>query len=240
MPESHLNLVKSSNKTIAKRVLPRFPFSHLIFRSADDGRVYQVRDISYAGMRLCLKDGEQVFQEKQDILGTLDWKGDKLEINAVTKWVSSDALGVEFKQSNTFNNQIREFLSFEKIVSQMRPIHNNNLGIDMPNNLRYWMQSDGPWELFVWQYSYGELSKLQMLLMENFIEWVDGEGVKTGRLVTKKDIETPLESEDEIIFEEDKIVDLEKIKIAKNLIENIPDEYIPKSTSVFLLQKLEA
>ena len=61
----------------------------------------------------------------------------------------------------------------------------------------------GSAELFVWQHRDGELSRFQFVLMDKLIEWVDGEGVRTGQIVKHYDTEAPLSFEEEIDFHVD-------------------------------------
>ena len=126
-----------------------------------------------------------------------------------------------------------EFLSIDNIVQGMRPLHKGEL-VDIPSNLQYWLRADGPVEFFIWQHNDHELSRFQIILFENFVEWEDGVGIKTGKLYTKKDVDTPLSSEDEFTFQIDEMVDSFKIDFALQVSSKIPESYIPEHVAIIM------
>ena len=73
--ERRFNLIKSDFEKHEKRVLPRFPFCYLTFKSDETSRVYEVKDISYTGMQLALKDDEHNFKEDSALKGHIHWLG---------------------------------------------------------------------------------------------------------------------------------------------------------------------
>lgn len=93
-------------------------------------------------------------------------------------------------------------------------------------------------ELFVWQHADGELSKFQILLMENFVEWEDGSGLKTGRILSKRNIDSPLINEEELVFKMDPGADLEKIGTVKELVEQLPGTLLSGEVQHFLMRQL--
>ena len=129
-------------------------------------------------------------------------------------------------------------MSIENLAAGIKVLHNTDFGLEIPNNLKYWLRNDGPVEVFVWQHSNNEHSQFQIIIMENFIEWKDGEGIKTGRVVTKRNLETPLFSEDEFVFQIDTQNNDERMKLAVGLIEQIPESYTCKAAKEFMLFKL--
>src|SRR5690606_12432041 len=194
----HLNLVKNDFANVEKRVLPRFPFCYLTFKTTDESsRVFEVKDISYSGMQLSLKDGEMDLKEDHEIAGNMHWNGRELSLFGTIKWVTDNRLGIEFSHQKKLREEIHEFLTIEKLALMMKPLHKLDFGVEIPARLKYWLRADGPVELFIWQHPDGELSKFQVLLMENFIEWADGMGLKSGRVMSKRNIDTPLITEDE-------------------------------------------
>ena len=169
--DGHLNLIKTDFKEVEKRIFPRFPFSFLIFKgsgdaSADERKVFEVKDISYNGMQLSLRDGGHTYIKGADIDGVVHWKGEVLETKGSVKWVNGHNLGVEFKLDNKFNKSIRSFLGVDNILKGLRAIHDGPLDIDLPSNLKYWLRSDGQFEVFMWRHNDGEISKFQILFMD--------------------------------------------------------------------------
>jgi len=234
------NLIKNEGPEVEKRVLPRFPFNFLSFKGQgkEGDRVYEVRDISYRGMQLVLKDGKQPYESGEMINGTLIWRGKRLELAAEVKWVKEKSLGVVFDSTNGIGKKIRDFLSLDNIIAGMRPLHHGPLDLDLPTDLKYWLRADGPVEIFVWQHKDGDLSRFQMILLDKFIEWEDGKGVKTGRLLKHRDIDTPLTHNDEFLFEIDTNPDLETVQFARSIVAKVPHSSLPDAACSFLSLKL--
>ena len=111
-------------------------------------------------------------------------------------------------------------------------------GADLPAKLKYWLRSDGPVEIFVWKHPDGELAQFQVLLLENFVEWQDGHGLKTGRIMSKRNVDTPLLDEDEMVFRVDEGVDEDKLQRVRSLVGKIPVELLTGDAKEFLVRKL--
>lgn len=238
MTNRHLNLVKSDFEKLQKVVLPRFPFCFLTFKCSGSERVFEVKDISYSGMQLELKNGEHSLKDENKVQGLIHWGGHELEINGVVKWTRFARVGVEFNTAQSLRSNVEDFLSLKNIAKQMKPIHQTNFDLNLPPRLKYWLRSDGPVELFVWQHGDGELSHIQIIMMEHFVEWRDGKGLESGRVISKRDIDTPLISEDEYVFKLDPALDQDKIQKALNLINILDDERLPSETKFFITRKL--
>ncbi len=235
----HLNLIKSDFEQVEKRVLPRFPFCFLTFKSGhNESLVFEVKDISNTGMQLALKEGEHGVREGQNLHGFLHWKGSELEIQGQVKWVSKMRMGVEFSSAQSIREAVDKFLGPENIAKYLKPVHDMEYTNDLPANLKYWLRADGPVEVFIWQHSDGELSKFQILVMENFVEWQDGEGLKTARVLSKRDIDTPLLTEDEFVFKMDDHLDEAKIQLARELVNAIPENVLSVEVLQFLQLKI--
>lgn len=235
----HLNLVESDFEQMQKRVLPRFPFCYLTFKDSDEkNHVFEVKDISSTGMQICLKNGEHNYCTASEIQGNLSWLGNRLDIVGNIKWSRNNRMGIEFLNAKNLKDNLKEFLKIENFVNALKPIHKVEYGTALPKNLSYWLRADGPVEAFVWSHSNGEISKFQILIMEHFVEWIDGEGLKTGRVISKRDIDTPLVSSDEFVFKIDSVLDDEKIEVAKKLFLKIDPLKIPTETIGFIKLKL--
>lgn len=239
--DRHLNLIKTDFEETEKRIFPRFPFNYLTFKSSgNDPLVFEIKDISFTGMQLSLKDGGHSFTSGSDISGTLHWHKASLEATGRVKWVSGKRVGVEFVVDDNFEKKIQQFLSIENMMDSLRPIHEFSAGVEVPANLKYWLRADGPFEVFVWRHNDGELSRFQFLMMERFVEWQDGIGVKTGRIISKRDLDTPLITEDELVFSVDESVNNEAIEFAQDILSNIGPEFIPQEANDFLKLKLNS
>lgn len=237
--EGQLNLIKTGYQDVEKRIFPRFPFCFLTFKgNADCSHVFEVMDISFTGMQLGLRDGGHTYVEGQEISGSIHWKGQALDVTGKVKWVRGQRLGVKFTQDGQFENNIKRFLSVDSIVRSMRPVHGAQMEMDVPSNLKYWVRADGPFEIFVWRHNDGEVARFQIIMMEHFVEWQDRKGLKTGRVISKRDMDTPLICEDEVMFQVDEAVDTPKLQLANDLVEALGDEHLPETARSFLSIKL--
>lgn len=235
----HLNLVQSDFEQLEKKVFPRFPFCYLTFKSTQyDTHVFEVKDISQTGMQLGLKDGEHNLNDTQQISGKIQWNGVQIEVAGEVKWTTDKRLGVEFSNKPSQRSEVDKFLSVQNFAKNLKPIHKMDYGVELPTKLKYWLRSDGPVEVFVWQHNDGELARFELLIMENYIEWADGAGLKTGRIMSKRDINTPLIDEDEFVFKIDEGIDDEKIDLACTLVSNLTADKLTPETLDFIRLKL--
>ncbi len=237
--DGQLNLIKTGYQEVEKRIFPRFPFCFLTFKG-NSGRdqAFEVVDISHTGMQLGLKDGGHNYTEGQILTGSVHWKGQSLSVSGKVKWVRGRRLGVKFVQEDTLVDDIKNFLSVKNIVRSMRPVHGSDIDMDMPSNLKFWVRADGPFEIFVWRHNDGEVARFQVIMMEHFVEWQDGRGLKTGRVVSKRDLDTPLICEDEVVFQIDDAVDAHKMAMANELVNALGEGHLPEGARAFLSLKL--
>lgn len=232
---TELNLIETDFHDIEKRILPRFPLTFLLFKVGDTGHANEVKDISYTGMQIEVSDPEG-YVKGETIKGVIHWRGPSLEIQGTIQWVKGDRVGIEFSCSESFEQDIRQFLSFDNIICGMRKIHETH--IELPTQLKFWLRSEGPVEIFVWRHQYGELSKVQFIFFHHFVEWIDGEGISSGKLLTQRDSDLPLSLEGEFMFEIDRSLDRNKIQFCRDLINTLPDGYLPESVVAFIKLKL--
>jgi hypothetical protein len=236
--ERRFNLIKSDFEKHEKRVLPRFPFCYLTFKSDESDRVYEVKDISYTGMQISLKDNSHGFSENALLKGSIHWLGKNLDISATVKWFTDNRLGLEFIKRREVMDKVHNFLSLDEMVKRLKPLHKVEDGLDFPPRLKYWLRSDGPVEIFVWQHGDGEIAKVQVLFLDSFVEWEDGQSLKTGRILSKRNVDSPLINEDEWVFKMDQDPDGEKIGRVKELLSLIPDDLLPNELQTFLVRQL--
>lgn len=240
--ERHLSLIKTDYQELEKRVFPRFPFGLMIFREENSKEnskmVYEVKDISLTGMQLSFKDGTHNFTQGKTIAGNLQWRGSTLAVKGKVQWVRGACIGLSFDSSISFEEKMRHFLSYDNIVSHIKPLHKNDMDLELPNNLKYWLKADGVLEIFVWEHPSTGISRFQILFMEHFIEWEEGVGLRTGRILTQRDLDTPLSHEDEFVFQIDEGAVSSKIEMALGVVKKISDEHLPLEAREFLVYKL--
>jgi hypothetical protein len=138
--ERHLSLIKTNHQELEKRVFPRFPFGLMIFRaeqstpSKNCKLVFEVKDISLSGMQISFKDGTHDYLQGETIEGNLQWRGPHLFVKGKIQWVREGSIGLSFDSSISFEEKKKSFLSYENIVSHIKPLHKNELMMDLPNN----------------------------------------------------------------------------------------------------------
>lgn len=237
--ERRLNLIKSDFEKHEKRILPRFPFCYLTFKLDENHRVYEVKDISFTGMQLSLKEEDHQFRNEHLLRGRIHWLGKELNIAGTVKWHTSNRLGVEFVKKREVLENIQSLLNLKDMVKRLKPLHKLNEGLEIPPRLKYWLRSDGPVELFVWLHGNSEIAKFQILFLDTFTEWEDGRpGIKTGRILSKRNVDSPLVTEDEWVFHIDDYMDIEKLDRVKNLVTEISEDLLPSEVQTFLLRHL--
>ena len=236
-----LNLIKSASANLEKRILPRFPLTLMTFRADQfEAHSFEVRDISFSGMQVALKTGNHGLTINDEISGVLMWAGQKLKIKGTVRWCDEHRVGLLFDSTNGLATEIKKFLSTDILASRMRPLHHGSFEMDLPSDLKYWLKSDGPAEIFIWQHRDGELSRFQFLLMDKLIEWVDGAGIRTGQVVKHNDADTPLSFKEEIDFHVDTEPCTDSLEMAYNIINKISEDSLPKEALSFLSIKLKA
>lgn len=235
--ERRFNLIKSDFEKHEKRKLPSFPFCYLTFKSELTSRVLEVKDISFTGMQLALYEGAE-YRPEDIIKGKIHWLGSSLDIIGTVKWRTENRLGLEFARKRDVQEGVAKFLDMEHLVQKIKPLHKVEDGLEIPARLKYWLRSDGPIEVFVWQHNNGEIAKFQVLFMENFVEWEDGLGLQSGRVISKRNADTPLIEEDEWVFNIDPYADSEKVDRVKSLIAHIGEDLLPQEARGFLLRQL--
>jgi aromatic ring-cleaving dioxygenase len=236
--ERRFNLIKSDFEKHEKRVLPRFPFCYLTFKAEENSRVYEVKDITHTGMQLSLKDDTQQFAGDHLLKGSIHWLGRNLDIAGTVKWSTQNRLGIEFVKRQEVLERVRSFLRVEDMVKCLKPLHKVENGLELPARLKYWLRADGPIELFVWQHNDGEIAKFQILFLETFVEWEDGNGAKTGRILSKRNVDSPLVNEDEWVFQIDADLDIEKLNRVIDLVKLISADLLPEEVQSFLVRQL--
>jgi hypothetical protein len=241
--ERHLSLIKTDYQELEKRVFPRFPFGFMIFceetqNDKNSKIVFEVKDISLTGMQLSFKDGDRNYTLGSKISGNLQWRGENIQVKGKVQWVREGCIGLSFDSSISFEEKMRVFLSFDNIVSHIKALHKNELTLDLPNNLKYWLKADGVLEIFVWEHALSGISRFQVLLMEHFIEWEEAVGIRTGKIMTQRDLDTPLSHEDEFVFKIDESADSEKIEMALGVVRKIDSSHLPTEARDLLVYKL--
>lgn len=238
MKRKSLNLVVNDEGIQEKRVLPRFPFCFLTFKSSKGDRAFEVRDISPTGMQLSFKNSDENWEKGQVIDGEIHWLGSVAKVSGEVQWSSGQRLGIHFNGAEKASEQVGELFSIENIVKNIKPLHENDHGVEIPPKLNTWLRCDGPVELFIWQHANGDIQSFQVLFLNQFVEWQEGAGVSSGKVLSKREIETPLITEDELIFSIDHELDRKKLQVMTSIVKALPQNLWGQDQSQFVLRKM--
>lgn len=241
--ESKLTLIKNPEDEFIKKRLPSFPYCYLTFKFSQGphkGKVFEVSDISFTGMQLVSRSGTFELAKEDEIKGVVHWHGKEIKITGNIRWVREERLGLSFTRK--LFKKVETFLAPEVVSKNMKALHDylKDKDFSWPENLKYWLKADGPVEIFVWYHLDGEYKNFQIIYLENFVEWEDGVGVRTGRVFTKRNLETPLFSEDELVIQCDGGIDSARTDLGVKLIRSLTREQLDPEVKEYLLFKLGA
>ena len=218
------SLIKTEGTLPEKRILPRYPFSFMTFKSSrNNTHAFEVADISEGGMRIELKNGSHKYRPGDEASGEIHWRSHKLHIFGRVAWTRSQSLGIEFNEQMSKN--VCDMLQIEHILQSLRPIHTTAVNINIPNNLKYWLQTDGPVEIFFWVHSDGEFKRVQYCIFEKYFEWEDGQGLRTGIIASRKNLDSPLCQEDEFTIQFDEFAKTEVVELVGCISQQLPQIY---------------
>ena len=234
--ERVLSLVESDFGLIQKRKFPRFPYSYLVFLTNGSERKVEIKDISHSGMQLESKLDPVSQRSGDEVSGKIMGFGSEVEVYGRVEWVKEQRMGLSF--SKNCLPAVKDYLREEKLSKWMKPLTNSHLAANLPQGLRVWLRTDGPIELFMWQDSGGVISEFQVIVMENFVEWEASEGARTGRVLSKRSLETPLASSDEFVFELDQTLSKARVDKAVKIIENLSSDQLALEFKELALREL--
>ena len=234
MPPS-LSLIPSQVKLQEKRIFPRFPFPTMTFKTDNLPMAFQVSNISTTGMRILLKNGANPLSEGHSLEGTIHWQNHELRLTARVVWAKGQQAGLAFEQPQ----KLRSLLSRKNIIQALKPLHLIPLD-SPPPHLKCWLKAASVFELLIWGHGDGKYQKIQALFDGNFVEWQDGQGLQTGKLLSHQDKDTPLFAQDELTLEMDQGIDQEKLTPVRELVQALPLDKIQESAKEFTLLKLQA
>ncbi|MGB0453558.1 MAG: PilZ domain-containing protein [Bacteriovoracaceae bacterium] len=245
MPE-RFSLIKTEIRDPEKRILPRFPFSTMTFKLAKESEAessshaFQVSNISSGGMGLGLISGSHQIKKGDFVSGDLRWRENSLTLSGEVAWTNAQGFGLMFQDdmSEIMREKLDNILSLETISRNLRAIHKTEMGINIPSNLKIWLRTDGPVEIFYWTHNDNEFQKIQILVLDQYFEWEDGKGISTGEILSLKNIESPLNQSDEYSVSIDSDVNDDCLKKVSRLIENVASDILPDDAKNFLRCKL--
>lgn len=227
--------------------------------------IFEVNDVSFTHLYIALRGGRHTYLTGDKICGKLRWHGQEIYIEGKVKWSTDNSIYITILEhleqleqinqhmrgliqdvnyptsSNHATNDLKSFLSVHNVALGLKAIHQlqqSELSLDLPRFLKYWLHAGCLLEIFIWQHSNNEFSRFQIIFLGNFLEWEDGIGIKTGRTISKREIETPLSEEDEVTLSIDNKWDPHKLELFREVVKSLTSKHIPLTAIEFLLIKL--
>jgi hypothetical protein len=237
MPADLKLIVDHEDRNLKKRVFPHFPLNYLTFkvRPRDSKLVshaYEVNFLSFDGMQLSIKLGKNLFKEGDQVVGSLNWWGELLEIEGNVRWVRGHHLGVKFHSK--CQDELKQFVGLEKVLLKMRKVDLNDEFLKVPQDLSLWLRSDGIFDLYTWKNTDGSYRRVHLSYMQQVLEWENQQGLTTGKIFSKRDIETPLWQEHEYYLQVDHQLNPNTHEFFQRFIENLPEDSVPSDLASLL------
>lgn len=228
--------VLGDGKKKEKRNIPRFPYRYLLFRfDTGDKSSFQIKDLSVGGMRIGLKEGVHNCLPEQQVQGKICWQKKEVEIKGIIRWATATDMGLEFTADT--QKAVTEFFSLEHMAKDLRPLHKFE-DLEIPPKLKCWLSGNCPVDFFLWSHSDGAVASFQVVIFDHVVEWSDGQGLRTGNIADRQDMETPLSIEDILFLEFDKNVEENKLKQALTLINSLESTLLEEEIKQFIELKL--
>lgn len=244
--DSELKLLKNEVAPFTKeqRILPRFPLHYLTFRGEVKNksvfhRAFEIKDISTHGMQIEQKIGHAEFDKGDALEGQINWYGHKIDVNAVVIWTKGQRCGVKFHLATSAREKLETFLSLDRMTKFLKPLPCHLP--DFPQGLKYWLRSEGPLELLVWEEQRSPVHCLWIYL-NLFVEWSSREGIKTGKIYRQREhdeIEVKL-IESQFTLLHDHTIDRVKLQAIQQFFKIFPEGLIDEEDQKMIQTKFAA
>jgi hypothetical protein len=214
-----------STSQAERRRLVRLNLTGEQFRLHQTGKIFSVTDLSSRGMALRILDQSDylLFPVATEFTGTLNLKGEKLELACRVRHLGSDQIGCEFeKLSAETQTAVDRFLDPVALGRELKPIPSSEGGT-------LWYHGSSGTDLLFKRGADGQYSSMTLYLLGNIVQWRTEGGLATGRA-------RPSDEQSEsrgvlrfetVWFDPDAKVDQTKLGVAKTLIlsSNLPEDF---------------
>lgn len=220
------NLEAVSKNPFERRRFPRLVLSSAQFRSADNGKIFSVLDLSPEGIALRVLDPADLilFTAGREVFGTVNLEGERHEVRFQIHHVRKDRVGGRFEKSSPeFELALRRFSSPEMQARELRPMPSAG---DL-----LWFHSGRGCDLWV-RLIESEPESICFLHHSRYVAWTEEQGLSTGQATASEELSelrgvVALET---LEMRPDSLVNREELDIAKSVIlgSNLP-EHLKKS-----------
>ena len=215
---------ESQTPASEKRRRPRLCVTSEQFRLSATGKIFSVVDLSLEGMGIRVIDrGDfQIFPIAAEVLGTLNFHGEKLPVCGKVRRLGSDIVGCEFeKLAPDVNKTLERFLDPVELGRELKPIPAGDAGTT-------WYHGPTGTDLILWRGVDGQYRRLTLYLLGSFIQWEEGEGLTTGA-VLPSNIQSEVRGVvrfETLLMNQDLIPAADKLNLAKTLLasSNLPPD----------------
>lgn len=198
-----------------KRLLPRLTVSHEVFRHAVTGKFFAVADLTTRGMAVRISDPEDLFHYSvgAEVQGTLNIRHEKFQIQGRVRHIGRDLVGVEFEPlPAAVEHALASFLDPATLGPELRPVPTGDASL-------FYAAPSGT-ELLLGRDADGSFTRVTVMMLGNLVQWDARTGLRTGLVKNsfEESLVTGITRLETMIFEEDRVIDPQKLNLAKRLV----------------------
>jgi hypothetical protein len=225
--------MSNESSSVEKRVLPRLTLSHEVFRDGKTGKLFGVVDLSKSGMAIRINDPEDLYgyMVGAALEGILNLRREKLPVLGRVRHVGRDQVGIEFENLPEQTAQaLNRVLDPHTLGADLRPIPTGD------SSVLY--ASEGGTEFLLERDVDGRYTKLVVLVLGSLVQWDESGGLRTGKIESsyEESYVQGITRLEKMLFEEDRVIDAQKLGIAKTLISS---SNVPEDLKKFCFRRLE-
>lgn len=201
-----------------KRFAPRFPLpqEEIRFHLSDHQRAFALRDLSLTGVAVGLLEHGEMLLFPEDSICLADLKlGEMPPFTVELEVVRRNAYSVAFRFLNIDEKTLQQLKSFLDPLlygKSLRPVDIALTPKALAEGITKWFHGKNSTDLYLWQDERGGATKILLCLGEHFLEWRDGEGVRTGGFERTE--------AEEAVFTYDREINNEVLQTARKVLEN--------------------
>ncbi len=243
--ESKAPVSASEQRRVARLALEseQFQLVKLAGAPLDLPKVYPVVDASSGGMGIRMVDPTdlRLFSVGTSLEGTLSLRREKFPVVAVVRNAAGDRVGCEFTwpegqatRAKAFREALDLLLSPESLGEALRPAP-----AAQTESGSIWYQGPSNTHLWLWRGNDGKYRRMAVLVLGNWIQWDEAEGLHTGALksIVRSDQSIGMVSIDTLLLERDSRTQPNRLQVAKTL---IVSSNLPKDLAQWCLRKLQS
>lgn len=187
MEENSVRILSMTHKLEDRRVLPRFPLhsEQVKIHMESYERIFALRDLSLSGVGIDLLEHGDVllFPEKKDCKAELHLQGEWFQIDLKVARNGAASVGFSFVEpSDELRKRIEDFLDPIRIGNSLKQISMENAPEAFGEGITRWYHGESNADLYLCENAEGQPFRVLLTWNGLFLEWVNGEELRTGEL----------------------------------------------------------